>query len=103
MSDGVLNVNHQRLARACERAVELWGAEKQWRMVQEECGELIAEVNRFDRGRAVVAELAEEVADVTIVAAQARSMLGAAVVDAAIIRKLERLEKRIEEAEAKRG
>ncbi len=92
-----------RLARACRRAVELWGHVAQWRMVQEECGELVAAVNRFDRGRAVVVELAEEVADVTILMAQARLMLGEKVVDEAIERKLARLEKRIEASEAKRA
>lgn len=91
-----------RLGKACQRAVELWGAAAQWRMVQEECGELVAAVNRFDRGRTVVVELAEEVADVTILMAQARLMLGANVVDDAIERKLARLEKQIEESEARR-
>jgi NTP pyrophosphatase (non-canonical NTP hydrolase) len=72
-------------------------------MAQEEAGEFVAAVNRADRGReGAAAALAEEVADVTIMMAQARVMLGDAVVDAAIERKLARLEQRIAESEARR-
>mgnify|MGYP006308339775 CR=1 FL=1 len=34
-----------------ERATALWGSEAQWRQLQEECGELIAAINRAARGR----------------------------------------------------
>lgn len=93
----------RRLASASRRAVASWGEPAQWRQVQEECGELVAAVNQADRGRAgSAAKLAEEVADVTIMMAQARVMLGAEVVDAAIDRKLARLERRLDASEAGR-
>jgi NTP pyrophosphatase (non-canonical NTP hydrolase) len=92
-----------RLSVACRGAIKLWGAASQWRMVQEECGELVAAINRFDRGRTVTVELAEEIADVTILMEQARLMLGSEVVDEAIERKLSRLEGRIVASEAKRA
>lgn len=94
---------NDRLWSACTQAVSLWGSEEQWRIVQEECCELGADINRFHRGRIDVEKLAEEVADVTIMMVQARLMLGHAVVDAAVERKLARLEKRITESQAKRG
>jgi NTP pyrophosphatase (non-canonical NTP hydrolase) len=66
------------------------------RMVQEECGELVAAVNRFDRGRPGSREgLIEEIADAHIVLAQARVAFGETEVDEAIRRKLLRLEQRL--------
>ena len=83
------------------RAVQQWGAAAQWRMVQEECGELVAAVNRFDRRRCSAEALAEEVADVLIMSAQARMMLGERLVDIAVENKLERLYLRLSKSESK--
>lgn len=79
-----------RLNRACRKAVKLWGVTPQLRQLQEECGELVAAVNRADRGRGTE-NLIEEIADVVIMAHQARLMFGPAV-EEAIARKLARLE-----------
>lgn len=72
----------------------MWGAQSQLRQLTEECGELIAAVNQYERGRLTVDELASEVADVLIMAAQARDILGQAV-DAQLAFKLDRLQGRI--------
>ena len=36
----------RRAGEACSRAVRIWGADAQWKMVQEECAELIAAINK---------------------------------------------------------
>lgn len=84
--DGSLRKQLRQVAR---RAVRRWGADKQLRQVQEECGELVAAVNRASRGREGSAtNLAEEIADVTIMIEQARIIVGEHDVDAWIAHKL---------------
>jgi len=77
-------------------AVEVWPEEGQMRMAQEECGELVAAINRYRRGRCTVEDLSSEVADVLITVTQMRLLLGP-VVDAQIAAKVKRLRDRIEE------
>ena len=52
------------------RAFREFGNTSQMRMCQEECGELIAAINQFLRGRIGLKDLAEEVADVRIMVEQ---------------------------------
>lgn len=92
----------KRLTLACKRALAVWGFESQARMLQEECGELIAEINRYGRDRSSLALLANEVADVLITLKQARIVIGPDIIDAAVDAKLLRLEQRLAEAEGKR-
>lgn len=87
----------ERVSRAARAAVKAWGPESQVRMAQEEAAELIAALNQFSRGRLPIEAVADEVADVIIMCAQLRVMLGGERVDAAVLRKLERLEGRIRE------
>lgn len=82
-----------------QRAIDVFGREPQLRMVQEECAELVAAINRRLRGRLSDVFVAEEIADVLIVAAQARLIYGAQLVDQLVAEKLERLEDRVAEAE----
>lgn len=77
-------------------AVSRWGVEAQWRMLQEECAELIAAINRADRQRCEVNDLVEELADVAIMLGQAAEMVGLDRCRAAKQRKLERLEQRLD-------
>ena len=91
----------KRINKACEDAVKKWGSESQFRMVQEECAELIAAISQWVRGRVYRDAIAEEVADVIIVLTQARHMIGERAVDAFLLQKIERLEQRIEENEKK--
>ncbi len=81
---------------ASGRAIAAWGEAPQWRMVQEECAELIAEINRFDRGRSDESKLADEIADVIIVLAGAIRMVGPERVTLAVEAKLARLNGRLD-------
>lgn len=84
-----------RVATAIRRSRELWGAEFHMRLVQEECAELIAAINQYDRGRGTLEEVAEEVADVVLVIGAARAIVGETLVDGFVLGKLQRLEERI--------
>lgn len=87
-----------------QRAINRWGNASQLRMLlQEECGELVAAVNQHDRGRLSDAMVAGEVADVLIMAAQARLILGEELVDRIMRMKLRRLEQRLNAAEETEG
>jgi NTP pyrophosphatase (non-canonical NTP hydrolase) len=81
------------------RALDEWGPEAQVRMLQEECGELIASVNRYSRGRCGAEEVAEEIADVLIMCEQAQLVVGKHLVEEHLQRKLGRLVERLEVSE----
>jgi len=72
-------------------AVRTLGPSNQLRQTQEEAGELIAAIGRFLRGRTDASVLAEEIADMEIMVAQARLIVGDAAVDEHKAFKLERL------------
>ena len=93
MTDHIIRTRALRLAGA--RAVAKWGQASQLEMVQEECAELIAALNRVKRGRVDRAAVAEEAADVYITLEAVRCWLGDAAVDEAIERKLARLAERL--------
>jgi len=77
------------------RALRRYGFEAQLSMLTEECGELVAAVNRYRRGRAGAFEaMIEEMADVSILLDQMRLVYGAEI-DAARERKLARLRERL--------
>lgn len=78
-----------------ERAMALYGREAQLRMLQEECAELIAAVNHYERGRLSKEVLALEVADVAIMLEQAKTLFSEGLVDRAIQVKTKRLEERM--------
>lgn len=59
-----------------KRALEMWGEKSQLGMVQEECGELIAVINQYQRGRAGADQVAEELADVFIMLSQLERIVG---------------------------
>ena len=81
------------------RAIKLWGKPQQWNQVIEECAELIVAIRHYTRQRATDDQVAEEVADVIIMAQQAREMIGAARVDHIVNAKMRRVEHRIIEGE----
>lgn len=89
----------EELHELSARAVAVWGATAQLRLLQEECGELIAAVNHADRGRIEEREMADEIADVIIMCSQATSIVGAGHVADALGHKLARLRGRIEATE----
>lgn len=87
------------LTELCTRAVNVYGATAQLRLLQEECGELIAAVSHLERGRIDDTELADEIADVIIMCTQATAIIGTRLVSAALHAKLKRLRTRIEATE----
>ena len=88
----------ERINAAASKAVRVWGEHKQLRQLTEECGELVAAVNQYERGRITAEQLASEVADVRIMVAQASAIIGAALVEAQLDAKLDRLEVRLAHA-----
>lgn len=72
-----------------------------WGQVIEECAELIVAIRHRVRGRIEDAAVAEEIADVMIVAAKARLLIGPELVDRILEAKLERFEKRLDAEEAR--
>jgi len=87
----IFTLDHEFI-RLCKRTVKAWGIETQLRLLQEECGECVAAVNRFTRGRDETrSQLAGEVADVIISALQVYTILGGLKVDSEINNKIARL------------
>jgi NTP pyrophosphatase (non-canonical NTP hydrolase) len=80
----------------CQDAIKVFGGEIQLNQLQEECGELVAAVNHYRRGRPVET-LIEELGDVLIIAYQVRLLLGTDIVDQSIQAKLTRLEEKMDE------
>ena len=72
-------------------AINTFGHNLQFVQLREEIAELQLAMARYERCREDISSVVEEVADVTIMVAQARLMLGPEVVDAVIEMKLERL------------
>ena len=58
------------MKRTYQQAMEPWGVELQMNMVQEECGECVAAINRFRRGRIEESSMVEEIVDIYIMAEQ---------------------------------
>ena len=78
-----------------EKAISKWGNASQMMMAQEECGELVACISQFIRGRKSKFHLAEEVADVEIMCEQIRIMIGDEIVDREKRKKVVRLAERL--------
>lgn len=85
----------------CSEAAVVYGPDAQLDMLQEECAELIAIVNRWRRRRCDREDVAQECADVEIMLMQMRVYLGDEVVDAAKREKLARLDERLAERRKK--
>ena len=85
-----------------KRAFEKWGTSHQVCQTQEELGELIVALNkhyfRNDLSTSK-AEIAGEIADVSIMLSQLRFEIGDELIDKAIEEKFDRLERKIEEEE----
>ena len=58
-----------------KEAIEKWGEEAQVNMLNEECGELIAAVAQFRRGRTSYHDVMTELADVFIMVEQIATMM----------------------------
>ncbi len=78
-----------------KEAIEKWGTVPQMLMAVEEGAELSKALLHFIRGRASKLEVAEEIADVMIMAQQMRMIFGQDLVDQAVAQKMARLEERL--------
>lgn len=77
-------------------ALKLWGIDAQLGMLQEECGELVTAVNKYNRTKKEDStNLVDEIADVFIMCAQAAIWVGEARVQKRIHEKVERLQDKI--------
>ena len=74
-----------------KEAIEKWGEEAQVNMLNEECGELIAAVAQFKRGRTSHHDVMTELADVFIMVEQIASMMSYDDFEKELERKLIRL------------
>lgn len=83
-----------------ERALVVFGVDKQLGNTIEECAELIVAIRHYDRARVSTEKIAEECADVENMCAQVRLVVGHDVVDKIKQYKLERFEKILAAAEA---
>ena len=83
------------------RALNLWGNAAQIAIAIEELGELIVKLAKSDRRHngSTTDEIVEEIADVEIMMSQLRILFGDDLVEAAKIKKLERLEERVKYGE----
>ena len=81
-----------------EAAIDKWGREAQADMIIEECSELIQAICKYKRGLASIDDVAEEIADVKIMARQSVKVYECeTAVDRFVIEKLNRLKNNIQE------
>ena len=72
-------------------AIDKWGSDAQFDQLVEECAELIAAVKHYRRGRVTEQQLADELADVLLMAGQMVYLLGEERVQAAVAAKIAKL------------
>lgn len=83
------------LRQILSKAISEWGIEAQTNLAIEEMGELIVAINHYRRGRAGIAAVQEEIADVIIAMSQLAMINGEEDVQKFIEEKTERLEQRL--------
>jgi hypothetical protein len=81
-----------------EESLQVWGINAQMHKFSEELFELGVAIHHWYEDKIYPIALAEEIADVEIVCAQLRSIIGTEMVDERKIFKLKRLRKRVENA-----
>lgn len=74
-------------------ALKKWGYESQRGMLFEEMGELMQVLNKYDRNKATIAEVHDELADVEIMLGQMGIVYGREAIHRRKIEKINRLEK----------
>lgn len=89
-------MKEERVEEAARWALAARGTTAQLDQSVEECGELIVAINHYKRGRITANELAEEVADVEIMMAQLRAIVGTGLVDKVKALKVTRLLRRLQ-------
>jgi len=86
-------VTRRELEPVFRATLASWGEEAQYDQAVEECAELIAALKHYKRRRIDANQLAEELADVTLMVGQLSWMLGNDLVESAVARKLIKLRK----------
>ncbi len=84
-------VTRHELEPVFRATLATWGEEAQYDQAVEECAELIAALKHYKRRRIDTTQLAEELADVTLMVGQLSWMLGNDLVESALARKLIKL------------
>ena len=87
----------QTIEDLLQEALDTWGEDAQIMMALEECGELITALTQYWRGRKTKEEVAEEIADVSIMMRQMRLIFGYQIVNEIEAGKLVRLKKRLDQ------
>lgn len=82
------------------RTITKWGVDAQCDQAVEECAELIASLKHFRRGKVSEDELVDELADVYLMVGQLTYMFGEEKLNAAIEKKILKLEKLLVENDA---
>lgn len=90
-------MSEDEVYRTLLRAIDMWGCDAQLKMVLEEMSELAKEICKFWRGKNNTESIADEVADVEIMLAQAKLIFGIEkTVEQHKVDKLERLKMRLD-------
>ena len=79
------------------RAIAKWGVDAQCDQAVEECAELIATLKHFKRGKVAEDAIVDELADVYLMVGQLIYMFGEDKLDAAVKRKILKLERLLAE------
>lgn len=88
----------EELRQLYKDCVDFWGIERQIRMMQEECAELIIAGSHFLRRRKTgLDELVEELADAQLMVNQIKTFIGEDVVNAMIDKKSDYIKAKLEE------
>ena len=80
-------------------AIQKWGRDAQFEQLVEECAELIAAVKHYQRNKVTEQVIAEELADVLLMAGQMIYLLGEERVQKAVEAKIVKLEMLLEQQE----
>ena len=90
-------IGYDERKKVYRAAIDAWGVDAQQWVVIEELGELQSALSQYRRGRIGVSDVADEIADATIMLEQLQIMLGVEkLTEQRIEQKLARLRRRIE-------
>ena len=79
-----------------QKTIDKWGKEAQFDQMTEECAELIVSLQHFRRGKIDQQAVIDEIADVTLMLGQLTRMFGPEQIEAAVQKKLKKLDKLLE-------
>lgn len=90
-------MKYEERRKLYKAAIDAWGVDAQQWIVVEELGELQEALSRLRRGRISPEDVADEIADATIMLEQLQLMLGVEkLTQQCVERKIQRLQRRLE-------